>query len=82
MLIDQCLAQSSSEKLPPAAYGNKYRDPEPDHVQKVRDLEHSVLNGISPITFHPSWLREPCGRETRKIVRARGDEGHQGNKVF
>jgi hypothetical protein len=36
--VDQCLAQSSSEKLPSAADGNNYRDPQPDNVQRVRDL--------------------------------------------
>ena len=47
LFINQCLAQSLSEKLPPAGDGNtethsgtKYRDGEP--------LEHSVLNGLSP----------------------------------
>ena len=34
----QDLAQPSSEKLPPAADGNKYRDPQPDIMQRVRDL--------------------------------------------
>ncbi|KAL6090570.1 hypothetical protein STEG23_009419, partial [Scotinomys teguina] len=35
---DQCLAQTSSERLPPAADGNKYRDAQPDNVQSMRDL--------------------------------------------
>jgi hypothetical protein len=29
---DQCLVQSSSEKLSPEADKNKYRDPQPDFI--------------------------------------------------
>ena len=35
---DLCLVLRSSEKLPPAIDGSKYRDPEPDITQRVRDL--------------------------------------------
>ena len=38
ILIDKPLAQPSSEKLPPAADGNKYRDPQPDITQREKDL--------------------------------------------
>ena len=40
ILLDsyQCLAQPSSERLPPAADGSRYRDPQLDNVQRVRDL--------------------------------------------
>lgn len=38
MHIDNCLAQVSSKKLLPAVEVNEYRDPQPDNVQKVRDL--------------------------------------------
>jgi hypothetical protein len=38
MLIDQCLNHPSSEKLPPASDGSKFRDPELDNVQRLRDL--------------------------------------------
>lgn len=34
-------------------------------------LERSVPNGTS--SSNSSGLREPCGREGREIVRARGD---------
>ena len=63
MLIDQCLAQPSSVTLPPAADGNKYRDPQPDNMQRVRDL-----GTLSPKSdcFHqsslPLWRREPYRR--------------------
>lgn len=43
------------------------------------------------VTLHPEWdvsinslpsqLMEPFGRGSKKIVRARGDGKHQGNKV-
>lgn len=36
-------------------------------------LEYTVLNRILPSTATPSGLREPCRREGRKRVRARGD---------
>jgi hypothetical protein len=39
ILIDECLGQPSSEKLPPAVDGNKHRDPQLDNVQRLRDLE-------------------------------------------
>jgi hypothetical protein len=42
MLIDQCLAQPSSEKLPPAAKERKYRDPQAGLTHRVK---HSALNG-------------------------------------
>ena len=57
MLIDQCLAQPSSVTLPPAADGNKYRDPQPDSMQRVRDLAHSALKGMSLRTQGTPWKR-------------------------
>ena len=38
VLVDQCFAQPSAEKLPPALNENKHRDLQMDHVQRVRDL--------------------------------------------
>lgn len=35
----QCAAQPAPGKLPPAADGSKYREPQPDDVKRVRDLE-------------------------------------------
>lgn len=40
---DQWLARPLPEQFPPAAGGSKYRDPQPDITQRVRDLELSVL---------------------------------------
>jgi hypothetical protein len=38
IFISHCLAQSSSKRLSPAAYGDKYKDPQPDNIQKMKDL--------------------------------------------
>ncbi|KAL6040343.1 hypothetical protein STEG23_017243 [Scotinomys teguina] len=74
---DPSLAQPSSEKLPPVADGDKYRNRQPDNVQKVRDL-----GTLSPqmdvfIKIFPTGLRELCGRGSRKSVKVRGDGGQQ-----
>ena len=70
--IDQCPVQTLSEKLLPAGYGNKYRDPQ----LECRDLEHSLLNGMSSSNPSPQdsvnwrgWRKEPEGMEdTRQTV--------------
>jgi hypothetical protein len=36
LLIDQCLAQPSSEKVPPAADGKRYRDPRLDICRELK----------------------------------------------
>ena len=38
ILIDQCLVRPLSKKLPPSADRNKYRDPQTDSTQRVRNL--------------------------------------------
>lgn len=45
--MEQFLAQTSSEKLPPVAGKNKYRDPKPDSRQRVR-LKKIVWSRIFP----------------------------------
>jgi hypothetical protein len=50
---DQCLAQTSPEKLPPAADGNKYRDPQPDIIQTVKD--YGILG---PKELHQNSLQD------------------------
>jgi hypothetical protein len=51
-------------------------------MQRVKD--HGILSPklVVPIKSFPLGLREPYGREGGKILRARGDEGHQGNNSF
>jgi hypothetical protein len=63
---DQWLAQPSSEKPPPTADGNKYRDSLPDNLHKV-----SVLRTFSPkqdvsIKFLLSRFREPRERRVEE----------------
>ena len=53
ILIDQYLDQSSSEKLL-TTVGTKYKDPQADNMQRVKDLG----------TLRPKW--EPCRRESGK----------------
>lgn len=63
------LTQPPSEKLSLAVDGDKYRDPQPDFMQRARDL-----GTISPewdVFIRPSGLREAHGK---------GDRGHQGKR--
>lgn len=78
MVIDGHFAQPSSEKCPPAADGNKYRDPQPDNVQRVRDPGILSSKWNVSIRSLPSGLRRGGGNP----VSSRGDGGHQGNKVL
>jgi hypothetical protein len=80
LYLGQCLAQPSSEKLPPAIDWNT----ETHSWTMCRECgtsEHS-LQMVYPIKLLSSGLRESCGREGGKIVRAREDGGHQGNKAL
>jgi hypothetical protein len=38
IFIDQCRIQPSSERLPPAADGNRCRNPQPDIIQREEDF--------------------------------------------
>lgn len=67
ILIDPHLAQSSSEKLPPAMCGNKYRDPQLDDMQIVRGFGTLILKWYVSLKSLPSGIREPCGRKGRMI---------------
>ena len=84
MISDDILLYSevsaSSEKPPPSAYGNKYRDLQPDIVQRVRDL-----GTLSPKCFHQILLLRTRGtlwKRRRKECKVREDGGHQGNKTL
>jgi hypothetical protein len=66
----QCVTQPSSEKLPPEADGNKYRNPQMDNVQNVRDLGTLSPKWNVFTKSLPSGLRKPCGRGGGKIVRS------------
>ena len=69
-LIDHCLAQSASEKQPPAADGNKHRE----HSQALhREWETRAYVGCLYQTS--SWGSGNPAEE--KVERARGDGRHQ-----
>lgn len=48
LLIDHCLAHPLSEKFPPAENGSKYKDPQIDSVQRMKDLGTLVPNRRPP----------------------------------
>ena len=81
MLIDQCIIQPASKKLPPAIDQNKYREPKQDKC-RVRGIGTfcSILNVYTK--FPSSELRKLCRKRDRKIVRAREDGEHEENKAF
>ena len=78
---NQSLAQPSSETLTPATYQNKYRDPQPDSMQRGRGLSFGHLWDIS-FKSCISRHRKHHGRGGRNNIRARGDGAHQENKAF
>jgi hypothetical protein len=80
--MDQCLAQPSSEMFPPAADGRKYRDPQTDIIQKVRDLGTQSSKWDVSIKSFSSGLREPHRRGGKKSVRAKGNGGYQDNNNY
>lgn len=79
---NQCLAQPSSEVLPPAACGNKYPDPQPDSGQKVTELGTLSPTWEASIESFPSGVWEPLRRGSKKSVRDRGDGDHPGLQTF
>jgi hypothetical protein len=57
-LTDQCLTQPSSQKLPSAADGNKYRDSRPDIMKRIKDLGPLSPKRDISIQTLPTGLRE------------------------
>jgi hypothetical protein len=51
------------------------------HYAKRKTLEHRALCGLSPSDLSPESSGNPRRRD-RMSVRARGDGGHQENKVL
>lgn len=80
IFLDQCLAKLSSEKLSPTADGNKFGDPQPDDIQRMRDL--GMLRPNSPSNPSSPGSGNPAEEEKEKLVRARGGGDHHGNKAF
>lgn len=73
ILVYQCLAQLPPEKLPPGTMGIN-KDPHPDIIQRVRDLEPLSPKREDSIKTLPSGFRKPFRRGGRKTVRARSIE--------
>jgi hypothetical protein len=55
--------------------------PQVDIMQRVRDLKTLYPKWKVSIKFLPLVIKDPLERGVRKSVRARGDGGHQENKV-
>ena len=68
--ISLCLGQPPSEKLPPVAEGNTYRDPWPGITQRVRDLGTLILKWHISIKYLPSKLREPLQKRKQKECKS------------
>ena len=80
ILIDQFPVQPSSKKPLPAARGNKYRDPQPDIMQRMGDLgAHSLKRNVS-IKSLPSGLWELPWKRRQKEYKNPRDGEQQENK--
>lgn len=62
VFLGQCLVQPPTEKFPSASNGNRYRDPEKDNVQRMRNCETLSPNWGITIKSLPSELRKLDGR--------------------
>lgn len=71
--------QPSTEKLSTGADGSKYRDPQPDNMQGVRDLGMLKPKRNISVEFLPSGVRKLLSSLS---IRVRGEGGHEGNKVL
>lgn len=70
---DQCFAQSSSDKLPPAADTNKYRDPPPDNTQRLTDIGMFITKGMTPSNTSP----QDSGCATEEYMEQKGCTTHK-----
>ena len=71
------LCSAIIRELPPTANGNKYRDPRPDIMQRLRDLGTLWPKWDVSIKSLPSGFRELSEKGDRKSVRSGVDEEHQ-----
>lgn len=65
----------------PAVNENRYRHPQLDSLQRVRDLGTSAVNRLSPSNPSPRSSENPVEEET-EMVRASSDGRCQGEKAF
>ncbi|XP_076401629.1 uncharacterized protein LOC143267454 [Peromyscus maniculatus bairdii] len=75
LLLHQCIIQRAADSFFFARDGNYYRDPQLDTVQRVRNFGALRCKWDVCIKPLPSRLSDPCGREGKKISRARGGYG-------
>lgn len=80
LLIGNCIAPSSSEKLPAAVEGKDCRDPQPDSEQNERDtLKHPGLQGM-PTSNPFLWDSQNPAKEEIGVQEPQKG-GHQEKKV-
>jgi hypothetical protein len=51
-------------------------------MQRVRNLEHSALNGLSPSNPSPQRIGTPVKEDSERVEEPEGTGGYQGNKEF
>lgn len=69
--MDQSLAQPSSEKLPHATDGNKYKDPQLDIMKREGEKENDLRTRNSIYQTFPLELKKHYRRGDRMSVRDR-----------
>jgi hypothetical protein len=74
-------AVTISRNAPPAVNGNKHRNPQPDVIQRVRDLE-TALKDMSLSSSSPRDSGKLRRRGDQKDLRTGGDKGHQETKAY
>jgi hypothetical protein len=77
----QCAVQPSSERLPPVADGNSYKNPQPEHTHTHTHTHLRTLSQKWHVSLS-SGFRETHRRGGIKSIKYRGDGRLQGNKVF
>lgn len=68
--MNQCLFQTSSEKLLSAAGGDKA--PQRDFMQRMRDFEILSLKWVISVKSFPSGLKEPEELEAKTVQELKG----------
>lgn len=72
ILLHLCLSWPSSETFPPALYGNKYRDPQLDNMQKVKDFRSLSFKRDVFIKSFPLGLRTLWKKRNQGLLDSAG----------
>lgn len=75
------LGQTSTEKLCSVTDRNKYKDPKPDIIQRVKNLRTFSPYKVSPSNTSCK-VREPSKGGNRKHVRSKEYGSHQEKKAL